>query len=160
MSAVTIGPAVMIGSRPAPADPRAVPVRRADLVDRANVEVGRPHVVGAAASRSAQRQQAPLRLTRRGRLAVTLLVSLVALVVGLLGARTALASPTAASTASGAGTTAVDQVTVLPGDTLWSIAHEVGVSGDVRDRIAQIRSLNDLETSALAVGQELIVPVP
>lgn len=131
---------------------------RAVLLDRV-VAPGVPPARGrrlseAPSATTTSRQQPPLRLTRRGRLAVTLLVAMAALLVGLLGARTALA----ATSGSTVGSTAVEQVTVLPGDTLWSIAQEVGASGDVRDRIAQIRSLNDLETSSLAVGQQLIIP--
>ncbi len=99
----------------------------------------------------------PLRLTRRGRLVVTMLVAAVLAAVGLLGARTALAGEDAASAS-------MRQVTVAPGDTLWSIAAESvaaeGGRGDVRERVAEIADLNALESSSIVVGQELVVPAP
>lgn len=94
---------------------------------------------------------APLRLTRRGRLVVSLLIATVLVVVGLAGARTALAGDTAAPAS-------VEQVTVLPGDTLWSIATASTPGGDVRDTVAEIRELNALQSSTLVAGQELLVP--
>jgi len=48
---------------------------------------------------------------------------------------------------------------VLPGDTLWTIAQEVEQDGDVRDVVAEIRSLNDLDSSLIIPGQILLVPV-
>lgn len=105
----------------------------------------RPSAVVAAPTRS-------LRLTRRGRLAVTLLMAATLTVLALVGARTALAdtfSPDAAPVA---------HVVVLPGDTLWSIAQAQAPTGDVREVVAEIRNLNDLASSRLMVGQELMVP--
>lgn len=100
----------------------------------------------------------PLRLTRRGRLVVTLLVAALVLVVALVGARTASAGSTDQPTG-------LEEVTVLRGDTLWSIAGELnegerGANADVRDAVAQIRSLNELDSSGLMVGQKLVVPAP
>jgi LysM repeat protein len=94
---------------------------------------------------------APLRLTRRGRLVITLLVAALVAVGALLGAQTALAG-------SSAEAPAVEMVTVAPGDTLWSIATSVSDRGDVRDTIAEIRDLNALRSSELLVGQDLLVP--
>jgi len=48
---------------------------------------------------------------------------------------------------------------VLPGDTLWTIAQEVEEGGDVRDVVAEIRNLNDLDSSLILPGQVLLVPV-
>ncbi|GAB2680654.1 LysM peptidoglycan-binding domain-containing protein [Thalassiella azotivora] len=98
------------------------------------------------------RAERPLRLTRRGRLVVTLTSLLVVTGLGVLGAQTATGGTTAAEP------TGLASVTVLPGDTLWSIALEQDAEGDVRDRVAEIRSLNALSTSNLQAGQVLLVP--
>lgn len=50
-------------------------------------------------------------------------------------------------------------VLVEPGGTLWSIARaRIGPEEDPRPYIEQIRELNGLATSELAVGQWLILP--
>ena len=51
------------------------------------------------------------------------------------------------------------RVLVEPGTTLWSIARgSVGVEGDPRPYIEEIRELNGLKTSELRVGQTLVLP--
>ncbi|HEX5535251.1 MAG TPA: LysM peptidoglycan-binding domain-containing protein [Actinomycetales bacterium] len=110
--------------------------------------------MGRAEARRGQEPVAaavPLRLTRRGRLVITLFVAALLAVGALLGAQTALAG-------SSVETPAVETLTVAPGDTLWSIASSVSDEGDVRDTIAEIRDLNALRSSELLVGQELLVP--
>lgn len=48
---------------------------------------------------------------------------------------------------------------VKPGDTLWGIARrEVGLSGDPRPVIEDIRDANRLRTPALTPGAKLILP--
>ena len=50
-------------------------------------------------------------------------------------------------------------VLVEPGDTLWSIARaRVGLEGDPRPYILELRELNGLETSELHAGQRLALP--
>jgi LysM repeat protein len=49
--------------------------------------------------------------------------------------------------------------TVRSGDTLWNIAAEVVVDGDIRDVVAQIRHINDLDSSLIQPGQVLELPV-
>lgn len=94
----------------------------------------------------------PLRITRRGRLALTLLFSAALALGGLGAAGQALAGPDSPPPP-------MDTVVVLPGDTLWGIASGVAAPGeDVRDVIVEIRTLNGLSTSAVNVGQELLVP--
>ncbi len=110
--------------------------------------------IGRAETRRRQEPAAPsvpLRLTRRGRLVITLFVAALLAVGALLGAQTALAG-------TSVETPAVETVTVAPGDTLWSVASSVSTEGDVRDTIAEIRDLNALRSSELLVGQELLVP--
>jgi LysM repeat protein len=48
--------------------------------------------------------------------------------------------------------------TVRSGDTLWNIASEVVADGDVRDTVAQIRHMNDLDSSVIHAGQVLVLP--
>jgi Tfp pilus assembly protein FimV len=48
---------------------------------------------------------------------------------------------------------------VQPGDTLWDIASEISTADvDVRVVIADIKRLNDLDTSGLRNGQNLLIP--
>lgn len=51
----------------------------------------------------------------------------------------------------------IQLLTVAPGDTLWSIADQLNPSSDPRTTIAQIKALNNLQSSELAVGQTLLV---
>lgn len=106
-------------------------------------------------ARRAARPAAPghLRLTRRGRLAVTLtLLALVAVVA------VAFAGRSMASVENGAGV-ATRTVVVERGDTLWAIAAEVAPAGEVREMVHRIQKLNALPDPALAEGQEIAVPV-
>ena len=48
---------------------------------------------------------------------------------------------------------------VRSGDTLWTIAEEVApVGDDARGVIAEIRHLNDLDSSLIIPGETLLVP--
>ena len=100
-----------------------------------------------------------LRLTARGR-AVLLALSAVPLAVGIAFAAISGGSAIAASDdAAGSVSTADFQtVTVLPGDTLWSIANTVAPTADPRDVIGEISRLNMLRGGALQIGQELAIP--
>lgn len=46
-------------------------------------------------------------------------------------------------------------ITVLHGDTLWSIAKRIAPGADPRRVIAHIKQQNNMRVSALIVGQEL-----
>ena len=50
-------------------------------------------------------------------------------------------------------------VTVEQGDSLWTLARRVAPDHDPRDVVAQIRDLNDLQSSGLVPGQQLVLPV-
>lgn len=51
-------------------------------------------------------------------------------------------------------------VTVVKGDTLWSIAEKhYGGRGDIRKYVYDIKKANNLSSSRLAIGQELILPM-
>ena len=96
-----------------------------------------------------------LRLTARGR-AVLLTVASLPLALGIAFA----AIGSGSSLASGDAVAAVsfETVTVVPGDTLWSIASAIAPTADPRDVIGEISRLNMLRGGALQIGQELAIP--
>ena len=97
----------------------------------------------------------PLRLTRRGRWALLLVVTLVA---SLAWALTTL-GPVSADTDTGAGAPSVSSTWVVqPGETLWVIAERVDPDTDPRETVARIVAMNDLPDSSVLVGQELQIP--
>lgn len=96
-----------------------------------------------------------LRLTVRGRRVLAGLVAVpVAAAIGfaVLSGGSALASGEASTPGSFA------TVTVMPGDTLWSIAAEVAPESDPRDVVDAIARLNLVDPGALVVGDELSIP--
>jgi len=151
MSALALQPSFVPAARPARrrhlslVPPAAAPARRAPVRRRAVPVVG------------------PVHVTRRGRLAVTTAVAL-----ALLGAPTAVlatgapstpAAPAAPVVAAAAPAGPAVRHVVLPGETLWSVAEGLAVPGeDVRDVVLHLEQLNGLSTSALEVGQTLVVP--
>ena len=92
------------------------------------------------------------RLTRRGR--VLLLTALVAVLFGAfsLGRSVSEAAPPSAQPAPRV-------VTVEQGDSLWTLARRVAPDNDPREVVALIRDLNDLSSSGLTPGQQLVLPV-
>jgi LysM repeat protein len=97
--------------------------------------------------------QGRVRLTRRGRVVLTMvLLALVLAAAVLLGGT---------SVATGESGPAVPTRTIVvgEGDTLWEIAGEVAGPGDVREMVHQIQKLNSLPGPALEVGQEIAVPL-
>jgi LysM repeat protein len=93
-----------------------------------------------------------LRITRRGRAVVTGLVTapVVAIVLALaLSGGEATATP---------GQTELPVVTVEAGQTLWHLAESVAPGANPADLIADIISLNGLESAAVMPGQTLIIP--
>ncbi|MET4223345.1 LysM peptidoglycan-binding domain-containing protein [Oerskovia enterophila] len=96
--------------------------------------------------------EGPLRLTRRGRVVLTVLVlGLMALVV-LWGGK---------AFASGPGEPREVTVhAVQAGETLWQ--HAAALAGgdrDVRDVVDELMALNGLSSASLEVGQQLLLPV-
>jgi nucleoid-associated protein YgaU len=90
---------------------------------------------------------ASIRLTRRGRLLITVSATLLA-----LGAIFALAigSAEASNTQNAAS---IVEVTVFPGDTLWSIAKSVRPEADPRATIYEIKAMNLIEGNTVFPGQ-------
>lgn len=97
-----------------------------------------------------------LRLTLRGRrvlAAVAALPAVVAIAVAMISGGSALASRDA-----GAPAASFETVTVMQGDSLWSIAEEVAPQADPRDVIDAIVRLNSLDGVTVQAGQSLAIP--
>ena len=98
-------------------------------------------------------RRSTVRLTRRGRLVVFLTALFIALAAAFVLAGGAVGTDEAGQPAP------TEIVQVAPGDTLWGIASEIAVDGDVRGVMNDIERLNALESTGLAAGQKLRVPV-
>jgi len=114
-------------------------------------------------------------LTRRGRLARTLLVLSLSIVLGAgfamkAGAGDAGASGSDALSAAkinGSSASSNDAsssksyvvVTVAAGETLWSLASQMADGGDVQTLVADIASANSLSGVDVEAGQKLRVPI-
>jgi hypothetical protein len=98
----------------------------------------------------------PLRLTRRGRIVVAVAAALVlaALSLVIAGAAQATNHPVSARAAQ----QNLAQVTVHPGQSLWSVAESADPSADTRVVIQQIIELNSLAGNTVFAGQRLWVP--
>jgi LysM repeat protein len=96
----------------------------------------------------------PARLTRRGRLAVT---GVSALVIGALSVGLATAAQ-ATRTGSDSPGRYLTKVTVLPGQSLWSVAEAYDQNADSRVIIEQIRQLNSMSGDQVRAGEVLWVP--
>jgi hypothetical protein len=98
----------------------------------------------------------PLRLTRRGRVVVAVAAALVLAALSLVIASTAQATnhPVSARAAQ----QGLAQVTVHPGQNLWSVAESADPAADTRVVIQQIIELNGLTGNVVFTGQRLWVP--
>ena len=92
------------------------------------------------------------RLTRRGRLARTLVVLSLTVVMAAGFASQSGAGQVEAGTAP-----SYEIVVVAPGETLWSVAAAYA-SGDVQGLVNEIREVNNLQGFDLQAGQKLRVP--
>lgn len=109
---------------------------------------------GAAAALPA-RPATRLRMTARGRRTLVALASVplaAGIAVAVLSGGNAIASNEAAVSAT------FETVTVVPGDSLWSIASKVAPNEDPREVIDEISDLNMLDGATLQVGDELAIP--
>ena len=93
------------------------------------------------------------RLNRRGRLARTLFVLSLTVVMAAGFASKSGAGQDVASTAP-----SYEIVVVAPGETLWSVAAAYA-SGDVQGLVNDIREANNLKGVDLQAGQKLRIPV-
>ena len=95
-----------------------------------------------------------LRLTRRGRVVLTMLVAL-PIVIGAMVF--ALNGGGAAATGEQTHVT-FHYVTVQSGDSLWSVASRIAPNADPRDVIADLVNLNGLSSAVVTPGQQLAIP--
>jgi nucleoid-associated protein YgaU len=93
---------------------------------------------------------APVRLTRRGVVVLSMLVAVVGLALVWVARVSAPAAPPAAPKPW--------SVTVQAGDTLWSIATQVAPQSDPRDEVTRLQARNHLTSVDLLPGQVLVVP--
>lgn len=108
----------------------------------------------AAASVATRRTR--LRLTTRGRrvlAAIAAVPAAVALTAAVLSGGAALAGRE-----PGAVSGSFETVTVMPGDTLWSIAEEIAPLSDPRDVVDEIARLNAVRGAGIQAGQTLAIP--
>lgn len=93
-----------------------------------------------------------LRITRRGRLVLAALFAFPVVAVSLL-----VTSPGALAEST-ASSNNFEYVTVVSGDTLWAIAEMIDPTGDPRDMVVELMTLNQLTSANLSPGQELAIP--
>ena len=139
----------------APAAPIQAPAAPVPVPTPRNDPPGKQAIHPARAARG-QAANPPLRLTRRGRIVVAVAAALVlaALSLVIAGAAQATNHPVSARTAQ----QNLAQVTVHPGQSLWSVAESADPSADTRVVIQQIIELNSLTGNTVFAGQRLWVP--
>ena len=95
-------------------------------------------------------------LNRRGRLARTLVVlSLAIVMLATFGFSAGAGNSDQMSPTFDSFIT----VTVGPGESLWSLAGQITVDGDRRSLVDEIISINSLPTADVQAGQELRIPL-
>lgn len=110
-------------------------------------------LVPAPAVRDQTVREPELRLTRRGRVLVTVLAVSLALAAGSVAQRATAGTPGEA--------VQVTAHTVTAGETLWRIASAITEPGeDVRGTVDRLMDLNGLDGTGLQVGQQLLIPAP
>lgn len=115
--------------------------------------------VGRSMSRTPQHKMSgrrtTLRLTVRGR-RVLAAVAAAPLVAGIVFS--VLAGGSALASGEQSAPVQFDTVTVLPGDTLWSIAAEAAPDVDPRDVIEDIIRLNNLSGGSIQAYSSIAIP--
>jgi len=111
------------------------------------------------------RPSAGVCLTRRSRLARTLLVLSLSVVLGAGFAMNAGAGDALSAAKINGSSDSVNTaksyvvVTVASGETLWSLASQMADGGDVQALVAEIASANSLKGVDVTAGQKLRIPV-
>ena len=107
------------------------------------------------------RPSAGVCLTRRGRLARTLLVLSLSIVLGAgFAMKAGAGDPLSAAKINGSSDVkSYVVVTVAAGETLWSLASQMAYGGDVQSLVSEIASANSLNGVDIEAGQKLRVPI-
>jgi hypothetical protein len=100
-----------------------------------------------------------VRLNRRGRLARTLVVLSLAIVVASVAGGEAGANTSIGNSSQAATSARFITVTVAPGDTLWSLAGQLSDSGSTQALVADIIEINSLSSADVSTGQEIRIPL-
>jgi hypothetical protein len=108
-----------------------------------------------APSFSAPRVKTRLRLTQRGR---RVLLALAAVPLAIAISMITFNGVSAVASSELGHTAEFAMITVLPGDTLWSLAGIIAPEADPRDVVDAIVRLNQLGGAGITVGQQLAIP--
>jgi len=100
-----------------------------------------------------------VRLNRRGRLARSLVVLSLAIVVASVAGGEAGANTSASDTNQVTASAAFITVTVAPGDTLWSLASQLAEGVNTHALVAEIVEINSLSSVDVSTGQQLRIPL-
>jgi hypothetical protein len=106
----------------------------------------------AYAGRGSGPVRSHLRMTARGRAVLLILIATPLVVLALV-----LGTSAGGATATGSSTP-LRTVTVLAGQSLWQIAGKVAPTADPRDVIADIMSVNALQSTDVQPGEKLEIP--
>ncbi len=123
-------------------------------------------VIHAAPASPHSVTSAAIRLTRRGRLIFFGVPALILAAAALLAAMSIVFGSIASPAHASAGFTPVSMedyastVTVLQGESLWSIARDTNPTRNAREVVQEIVALNELGAGMLHAGQQLFVPLP
>ena len=91
-------------------------------------------------------------MTARGRgVLLTLLATPLVIAALALGINAGAATGTTSSTP-------LQKVTVVSGETLWGLAQQIAPKSDPRDVIANIMSVNQMQTAEIQPGEQLSIP--
>ena len=107
---------------------------------------------GGLGGYSARVRRSHLRMTKRGR---TVLLTIVATPVVVLALVLGINAGGATATSS---STPLAKVTVVSGESLWSLAKQIAPNADPRDVIADIISVNRLGSADIYPGEHLSIP--
>lgn len=156
----------MVHGTPGRMEAALIPVARGATAERPAARppltagpLGRSPAAGPAAARS-RIASTRVRLTRRGRIVVAGLITASVVLVAAL----AWLAGTARADAAGSGVPAravyhsLRSVTVLPGESLWSIATQYEPASDPRSVIQEIIDLNALSGTSVQPGEHLWLP--
>ena len=136
---------------PVAREPRAVPAPQRAAARSTSAPVVVPRT--GPAGRPAPVTRSRLRLTRRGRVVLMVLPTLLALSGVLLASAPGVAE--ASPRVQPART-----VVVRAGDSLWSIAERVAPHIDPRRTVAALERANGLTDGRVAAGATLVLPLP